>query len=233
MSTSQYNITHILQVLPPLRKINVEIKETKLKNQLKRFDSRLLRSITIQGKNLKEIAPTAFEKLRGYKLELTIKNTEITGIHPLTFHTTHKISFLSLSLPNNKIEAVNPFARTKPPVLNQHGTILERINLQGNPVMCTCELQWMRQWIEYAAEHSNQIDVIQNDLESTECDARPGIQDTLLSVYGDDIPGIKSKYTATITVNKMCSRHLSAKASNIPHLSPIVLAFFLFAHFSG
>uniref|UniRef100_A0AC34R6V4 Chaoptin n=1 Tax=Panagrolaimus sp. JU765 TaxID=591449 RepID=A0AC34R6V4_9BILA len=233
LSTSQYNITHILQVLPPLRKINIEIKETKLKNQLKHVDSRLLRSITIQGKNLKEIAPTAFEKLRGYKVELTIKNTEITGIHPLTFHTMHKISFLSLSLPNNKIEAFNPFVRTKPPVLNQHGTILERINLFGNPIMCTCEFQWMRPWIEYAAEHSNQLEMIQNDLEKTECDARPGIQDTLLSVYGDNIPGIKSKYIATITVNKMCSRHLSTATSDAPNLLLIMLSLFLSAQFSG
>ncbi|KAE9551869.1 hypothetical protein FO519_004918 [Halicephalobus sp. NKZ332] len=227
LSEFQYNISHILQVLPPLKIIDIEIIEPELKHQLKRADLRLLRSITIRGKKLKQIAPTAFDKLRGYRLELIIRDTEITNIPPLTFHTMHSISFLSLSLTNNKIQRFNPFTHTKPPLLNQHGTILERINLEGNPVLCTCEMQWIKQWLEYTSEHSTQLETIQSDLDKTECDARPGIQDTLLSVYGSGIPGIKSQHIPTITVNEMCDRYLGFNGQNYPQITkPILVILF-------
>uniref|UniRef100_A0A914YE37 Uncharacterized protein n=1 Tax=Panagrolaimus superbus TaxID=310955 RepID=A0A914YE37_9BILA len=145
-------------------------------------DVRLLRKVTIRGKNLKRINIGAFEKLRGYRLDLTITNTQIDTIPSLLFNTITTISFLKLSLPNNKIHSFNPFLHTKAPILNQHGTILDSLDLQGNPIICDCKILWLKQWIEYSVEHSTNWHEINEALDKTECDAMPGIQDSLLSV---------------------------------------------------
>lgn len=72
----------------------------------------------------------AFERLRGYRIKLAIRDTNITHFPPFVFNTFAHISFLALELTNNKLETLNPYSHTKPPIVNQHGTILERLNLQ-------------------------------------------------------------------------------------------------------
>lgn len=129
-------------------------------------------------------------------------------IPPLLFNTITTVSFLKLSLPNNKIHSFNPFLYTKAPILNQHGTILDSLNLQGNPLLCDCKLLWLKQWNEYSVEHSTNWNEISEALDKTECDAMPGIQDTLLSVYGQKIPGVSSKFEPTIDIDEKCG-HLS------------------------
>ena len=96
--------------------------------------------------------------------------------------------------------------------MNQHGTILDSIDLQGNPIRCDCELGWLKSWIEYGAEHSTNWHEIGETLDKTECDAMPGIQDSLLSVYGSQVQGITSRFEPTIDITEKCG-HLSTSSS--------------------
>jgi Leucine-rich repeat (LRR) protein len=226
-TVANYNITQILHVLPPLKAIDIEIKEEELNNQLKLADVRLLRKVTIRGKNLKKINIGAFEKLRGYRLDLAITNTQIDTIPPLLFNTITTISFLKLSLPNNKIQSMNPFLNTKAPILNQHGTILDSLDLQGNPIICDCKMQWLKQWIEYSVEHSTNWHEINEVLDKAECDAMPGVQDTLLSVYGNKIPGVTSKYEPTINIDEKCEHISGSKKYSFTFLGHFILLILL------
>ncbi|OZC06751.1 hypothetical protein X798_06255 [Onchocerca flexuosa] len=124
-----YNISDILKHLPPLRILAAEIRETRLTTQMYSADLRLLRKIVITGKQLFKIETGAFAQLRGYKLDLTIRDTGIKIFPSSIFNTLTAISFLSLSLQNNYLQTLEPFPHTKPPVLNQHGTILYNLQL--------------------------------------------------------------------------------------------------------
>ncbi|VDN18285.1 unnamed protein product [Gongylonema pulchrum] len=124
-----YNISDILKHLPPLRTLTVEIREPRLRTQLYSADLRLLRKIVITGRQLLKIDTGAFAHLRGYKIDLTIRDTSIDVFPAAVFNTLTAVSFLSLSLHNNRLQTFEPFPHTKPPVLNQHGTILHTLHI--------------------------------------------------------------------------------------------------------
>lgn len=79
--------------------------------------------------NTLQIDTGAFAQLRGYKVDLTIRDTKIEVFPSSAFNTLTAINFLSLSLQNNHLQTFEPFPHTKPPVLNQHGTILYNLQL--------------------------------------------------------------------------------------------------------
>lgn len=79
--------------------------------------------------NTLQIDTGAFAQLRGYKVDITVRDTGIKVFPSSIFNTLTAISYLSLSLPNNRLQTFEPFPHTKPPVLNQHGTILHNLQL--------------------------------------------------------------------------------------------------------
>lgn len=78
---------------------------------------------------------SAFERLKGYRIKLAFHDTGISHFPSFVFNTLARVSFMKLEMVNNKIETINPFTHTKPPILNQHGTILEEIILK----VCPCK----------------------------------------------------------------------------------------------
>ncbi|VBB28104.1 unnamed protein product [Acanthocheilonema viteae] len=175
-----YNISDILKYLPPLRTLAIEIRETHLTTQLNSADLRLLRKIVITGKQLFKIDTGAFAQLRGYKVDLTVRNTEIEVFPSSVFNTLTAISFLSLSLQNNHLQTFGPFPHTKPPVLNQHGTILYNLQLTGNPITCDCRLNWIGEWIEY---YQSVNAAYEQPLDDTYCADQAGGGTTLHNAY--------------------------------------------------
>ncbi|VDM07257.1 unnamed protein product [Wuchereria bancrofti] len=175
-----YNISDILKYLPPLRALAIEIKETRLTTQMYSADLRLLRKIVITGKQLFQIDTGAFAQLRGYKVDLTVRDTGIKAFPSSIFNTLTAISYLSLSLQNNRLQTFEPFPHTKPPVLNQHGTILHNLQLTGNPIICDCRLNWTGEWVEY---YQNVNAAYEQPLNDTSCANQIGSGATLYSAY--------------------------------------------------
>ncbi|VDO31084.1 unnamed protein product [Onchocerca flexuosa] len=175
-----YNISDILKHLPPLRILAAEIRETRLTTQMYSADLRLLRKIVITGKQLFKIETGAFAQLRGYKLDLTIRDTGIKIFPSSIFNTLTAISFLSLSLQNNYLQTLEPFPHTKPPVLNQHGTILYNLQLTNNPITCDCRLNWIGEWIEY---YQSLNAAYEQPLNDTRCADQAGGGSTLYNAY--------------------------------------------------
>ncbi|VDN01367.1 unnamed protein product [Thelazia callipaeda] len=204
-----YNIPDILKHLPPLRTLTLEIKEPRLTNQLHSADLRLLRKIVITGKRMLKIDMGAFAQLRGYKIDLTVRDTGIEIFPPSVFDTLNSVSFLSLSLLNNRLRTFEPFRHNKPPVLNQHGTILQNLQLVGNPIICDCRLSWIKEWTEYYqsvnAAHSE-------PLNGTLCANQVGGAATLHNVY--------------VTTNSFSCKEIDTIiSSNSIHYSPTLLYF--------
>uniref|UniRef100_A0A0R3QR91 Chaoptin n=1 Tax=Brugia timori TaxID=42155 RepID=A0A0R3QR91_9BILA len=175
-----YDISAILKYLPPLRTLAIEIKETHLATQMYSADLRLLRKIVITGKQLFQIDTGAFAQLRGYKVDITVRDTGIKVFPSSIFNTLTAISYLSLSLPNNRLQTFEPFPHTKPPVLNQHGTILHNLQLTGNPIICDCRLNWIGEWVEY---YQSVNAAYEQPLNDTRCANQIGSGATLHNAY--------------------------------------------------
>uniref|UniRef100_A0A0N5ASA3 LRRCT domain-containing protein n=1 Tax=Syphacia muris TaxID=451379 RepID=A0A0N5ASA3_9BILA len=148
---SNYKIAEILQNLPPLQTLDIEVKEERLDKQFEMTDMRLLRSLTIRGRALKQLEPNAFIRLRGLKFNLAIHNTSIEYIPTIILNALMNVNQLSLSIINNKIQNFNPFKHTQIPFINQHGTVLESLHVKEIKLLCQCDLQWVISWCEYVA----------------------------------------------------------------------------------
>uniref|UniRef100_A0A0K0DZJ9 LRRCT domain-containing protein n=1 Tax=Strongyloides stercoralis TaxID=6248 RepID=A0A0K0DZJ9_STRER len=130
-----FNVSLLLSHCPPIKTLKIEIKDDTLTDQLLTLDTRKLRYLTITGKSLKTISTAVFSKLRGYRIYLGIEDTSITSFPYFIFKTLSSTRYLHLNLKNNKIQNFSPFTVTKPPILNQYGTILQDLELQGNPLI--------------------------------------------------------------------------------------------------
>jgi hypothetical protein len=86
----------------------------------------------------------------------------------------NSVRILDLELPNNKIESFDLFRNERPPVLNQHGTVLQYLNLHENPLVCNCRMKWISDWMAYYMEHAASWIPIRHSLASTKCTDRPG-----------------------------------------------------------
>uniref|UniRef100_A0A914HXV5 Chaoptin n=1 Tax=Globodera rostochiensis TaxID=31243 RepID=A0A914HXV5_GLORO len=148
-SLSSENISQILQLLPPLRSLHFESTDEVFSGrELAKADLRLLRELSITGANIKHIGHNAFGRLRGYRLHLSIYNTQIRHFPPEALNHMNAVTFLRLFLRNNRINTFDPFLpggqRT---VLNERGTVLEAVDLGANPLKCDCRMEWLTEWI--------------------------------------------------------------------------------------
>ncbi|MCP9260120.1 Leucine rich repeat 4-containing protein [Dirofilaria immitis] len=193
-SVQTYNISDILKHLPPLRILAAEIRETRLTTQMYSADLRLLRKIVITGKQLFTIDAGAFAQLRGYKVDLTVRDTGIEVFPSSIFNTLTAINFLSLSLQNNHLQTLEPFPHTKPPVLNQHGTILYNLKLTGNSITCDCRLNWIGEWIEY---YQSVNAAYEQPLDDTHCADQAGGGLSLHNAYTSKNAAVCTAYSVT------------------------------------
>ncbi|CAD6199920.1 unnamed protein product [Caenorhabditis auriculariae] len=164
-----FDVARILYHLPPLHSLHIEIKQDRLDHQLVAADTRLLRQLAITGKNLTSIDVGAFANIRGYRVHISLEGTSVAHWAPLIFDTLTGISLLSLSLVNNKLTSVNPFRSTIPPVVNQHGTILQSIELRDNPINCNCSMRWAGDYMRvtsFLSSTSKSYDFDQKTVES-------------------------------------------------------------------
>ncbi|KAK5981733.1 Leucine Rich repeat-containing domain protein [Trichostrongylus colubriformis] len=171
-----YNVTQIIQNLPPLRSLHIEFREPAIDIQLRDIDMTHIRQLTISGANITEISSTALHMLRGYRVQLTIQDTSIQEFPISLLTTLGNVYFLSLSLPNNQIQSINPFENTDQPWVNQHGTILESLDLSGNPLQCDCNMAWVTQWIQASPKNAQ-------DLEQAHCEHEEASKNSLTYVY--------------------------------------------------
>ncbi|CAI5441422.1 unnamed protein product [Caenorhabditis angaria] len=149
-----YDISSILGNLPPLHIAHIAIKQSIFDRQIQNADTRLLRHLTIVGKNMTKIDNNAFSTLRGFRVRIEIHNTSITEFPEKIFETLTGISLLSLSLTGNQLQTFQPFSKTIAPAVNQHGTILHYIELQDNPIICDCRFKWIDDYIQSTSKLS-------------------------------------------------------------------------------
>ncbi|CAB3405041.1 unnamed protein product [Caenorhabditis bovis] len=221
-----YEIPMILEHLPPLHSLHVDIKESRLDRQLYGADTRLLRHLTIMGRNISKIDVGAFATIRGFRVRIEVHNTSIDEFPSKIFDTLTGVSILSLSLTNNRIKTINPFIATIPPVVNQHGTILHSLELQNNPIICDCNMRWADDFIRVT---SLLTDSTPSDFERVECldDATPNS----LTVAANELFSYHEKVTLFSKKDELldeCSTKSTSHRSSITGLVCLLVIIQLF-----
>ncbi|KRZ69045.1 Chaoptin, partial [Trichinella papuae] len=144
-----FQLDQLLAVLPALKTLRIQLSNQTLDSQLANFDTRLLRSLHVQGSNIKQITLNAFKSLRGYKVKLAITNSQLFYLPPQFFSTLNHIKHLYLDLSENRLRTVNPFSTSRLPTVNNHGTVLQDIDLRNNPIHCDCSMLWVTEWLDH------------------------------------------------------------------------------------
>uniref|UniRef100_A0A915KF17 LRRCT domain-containing protein n=1 Tax=Romanomermis culicivorax TaxID=13658 RepID=A0A915KF17_ROMCU len=151
----EYNITVLLNDLPPLQVLHMEIRDHSLRNQLSNVDTRFLRYLHIGGNQyLAKVESDAFENLRGYSMLISVKNTGLKYFEKKTLQNLNHVSNLELDLSRNRLKTIELFDFYPPPLLNSRGTILIDIWLDGNMLICDCRLSWIAKWLDYVDKNS-------------------------------------------------------------------------------
>ncbi|KAI6193751.1 hypothetical protein M3Y96_01052000 [Aphelenchoides besseyi] len=196
---TNFNITNILHHLPPLRTLHFNVDSFILEKHFQDVDLRLLHELAIGGHKLKMIDANALNGIRRYQFKLIIRNTSLTELPSNLFENMNSVRSVELELPENRIETLELFRRSPLPFLNQHGTILEKLDLRGNPLICDCRMKWLSEWIQYYAEHSKLWPNIRHALASSRCSDRPGGLDNLLNMYDQSEREYQAHRDYTIT----------------------------------
>uniref|UniRef100_A0A0N5C3Q9 LRRCT domain-containing protein n=1 Tax=Strongyloides papillosus TaxID=174720 RepID=A0A0N5C3Q9_STREA len=204
-----FNVTQLLSSCPPLKSLKIEIKEDTLTNQLYTLDTRRLRHLTITGKSLQTISTSVFSKLRGYRIYLSIEDTSITSFPFFIFKTLSSTRYLHLSLKNNKIQNFVPSTMIKAPMINQYGTILQEIELDGNPLICNCDKDWILNWLSHF-DTSDSYSLQKHTLSKTLCQ------------------NLKTnKYTSILDIQscRKYHQHNNGSSNKLPNVMYIIMLF--------
>ncbi|VDP12477.1 unnamed protein product [Soboliphyme baturini] len=143
------DVQRLLALLPPLKTLHIEVTNESVDQQFCNFDARFLRDLRVEGRQIKRLATDAFRNLRGYKMHLSLANTKVSRFPAQVFSLLNHITFLELDLSDNYLETLQPFLFSTPPLVNGHGTMLVRLNVAGNPLLCDCRLNWVKPWFEH------------------------------------------------------------------------------------
>uniref|UniRef100_A0A224XD61 Putative gpcr class b orphan receptor 1 n=1 Tax=Panstrongylus lignarius TaxID=156445 RepID=A0A224XD61_9HEMI len=146
----RFRLPSVVFNLKHLKKLTVEVTESKLHDQLMQAFPSKLKYLEITGINLSEVHPEALKGLDGNK-ELTLKftGTNITNFPPLFFWKF--ANRLTVDLRGNSLDQAGPemFYKSMNSV-RKHGTKIYSggIHVQDNPILCNCDSHWLGYWMK-------------------------------------------------------------------------------------
>ncbi|XP_012267039.2 chaoptin-like [Athalia rosae] len=154
-----YHLKFLVHGLP-LRVVEIEIKESVLRNQIENAFSKQLKELTITGNDLETVSSEAFSTIEGGELILRIKNTRVQRFQSDIFLSlTKRLSQLTLDLRDNHINELSPSIIYGNLSWEAVGTNMVAGGLQvsGNPLECDCEIAWLSLWLRRWLRESRQI----------------------------------------------------------------------------
>ena len=143
-SVKSTNVKQMLESLPGLEIVDVEITDPQIHNQLHPAFSPRLRELTIRGKKVEALSGGAFAGINSPILEIGLVNTSITSLSPQVFIPVPMSSQITLDVDNSKIPSVSEEFLEN---LNPRSRNLELKGLESNPLYCDCHARPLRTWI--------------------------------------------------------------------------------------
>lgn len=138
---------NILQHLPTLERVDVEITEPTLQDQLApAFQSRI-REIHIYGRSggLRAVSPAALAGLTSPKVRLVLHDTAIVTLPASILFPVPMSTELVLDVSGAKLPVLSPQFLA---AADNHREYLELRGIPSNPIVCDCNSRPLRRWLK-------------------------------------------------------------------------------------
>ncbi|XP_058975198.1 protein artichoke-like [Musca domestica] len=144
-SVGYLDLQGILELLPGLEMIDVEVKDTSIgTEQIQPAKHPRLRSLGIRGDRLKSISSGTLAGLKSSDLTIKLQNTSLTALPPALLFPVPRSSHLTLDIEGSKVGVLVP------QFLNALEDRRSSLNLKGlasNPIHCDCNARALRRWL--------------------------------------------------------------------------------------
>ncbi|XP_054722168.1 chaoptin-like [Uloborus diversus] len=145
------DVSQLLQKNNGLREIHLHIEDKKFQG-LDGSIPKSVKSVVLEGGNLKHIDESALTNLQTPNLKLDIRNTNLLTLSRNMFYTMNEVKNFTASFKNNKLQTVERIPTTFEKGAQSQ---LQQLELSGNQLHCDCQLAWIWEWIrEYDYQHS-------------------------------------------------------------------------------
>lgn len=140
-----YDIHGILEAIPALENLEVEIKASVLRDQLHPAFNPRLRHLALYGKSLQNLTTVSFAGLLAPSMDIIIHSTSVSVIPNAIFLPLPTSSNIELSLSNNEITRLGPNILM---TLNEKRHQVQLKGVSTNPLHCDCFLKSLYIWIK-------------------------------------------------------------------------------------
>lgn len=135
----------LLQSLPSLENLNIEIKDTTLgSDQLQPILHSRLRVLGLRGFRLQNILSGTLSGVKGGNVIIGIQNTSITTLPPALFFPVPRSSRIILDVTGSKLTTISPQLLV---ALDDRRGDLKIVGIETNPIVCDCNARALRRWL--------------------------------------------------------------------------------------
>ena len=136
----------ILQQITTLEKLQIEITEPSLQDQLAPAFSPRIQEIHVHGRStLRTIAPITLAGLTSPMVKIALHDTAITSIPASLLFPVPMSTKLILDLSGAKLSVLSPQFLA---AADNHKEFLELRGLRDNPIVCDCNSRPLRRWLK-------------------------------------------------------------------------------------
>ena len=135
----------ILQQLPTLESVEIEITEPTLQDQLAPVFLPRIRELHVHGRGgLRSISPAALAGMTSPRLRFGLHDTAITSIPASLLFPVPMSTQLVLDFSGTKLSVLSPQFLA---AADNHHHLLQLLGLRDNPIFCDCNARPFRRWL--------------------------------------------------------------------------------------
>ncbi|GIX86554.1 chaoptin [Caerostris extrusa] len=139
------NVKHCLQNVTSLDLLEIETKDSLLKDQLQAVFSPKLDTLSVRGQRLRSVSSSAFAGMLSPFIKIQLTETSIDTFTDKIFLPLPLSSKIEFKIPNNMIQRLTPEMLS---VLDNKQVDIIVHGLNSNPINCDCNINFFWQWLQ-------------------------------------------------------------------------------------
>uniref|UniRef100_A0A6A7FTQ7 Chaoptin-like n=3 Tax=Hirondellea gigas TaxID=1518452 RepID=A0A6A7FTQ7_9CRUS len=143
-SIESIDVRSILESLPGLKTVDIEITDSEIHDQLHPAFTPRLETLTIRGRSVEALSGGAFAGINSPILKIGLVNTSVSSLFSHAFFPVPSSSQISLDVQNSKITSLSPQFLNS---LNPRQRHLKLTGLASNPLFCDCNARPLQRWL--------------------------------------------------------------------------------------
>uniref|UniRef100_T1J3Q9 LRRCT domain-containing protein n=1 Tax=Strigamia maritima TaxID=126957 RepID=T1J3Q9_STRMM len=188
------DVKGILQHVPPLRELSLEIKSGSLTDQAHSVYSSRLRRLRVTGRSLHTVATNAMAGIVAPDIRVTIDGTNVSTLLPSVFFSLPMSSKIAVDVPNNQIGYLTPQLIN---FMDERKNSFRLNGLSSNPLKCDCNARPFRVWM------AQRIRLGDASLSELTCSQPQNLKNTpLVQIEAQDLTCDQPSTSTTTTTTK-------------------------------